>query len=69
MEEERPAQAILERWREIERRLAVLAPDTLGAHLLRAEAAELRARYQAIFGDATADTEPEAPGTAPTGTG
>jgi DNA-binding HxlR family transcriptional regulator len=51
VEDQRSAQAILDRWRELERQLAGIAPDTLAAQLVRIEADQLRAEYQVLVGE------------------
>jgi hypothetical protein len=57
----RQAEVILANWREAERQLADLRPDSATADLLRAESARLRDEYQALIEAARSADSPEPP--------
>jgi hypothetical protein len=57
VEEQRPAQAILERWRDLERQLAALEPTSIAAELVRTEIRQRRNEYQRLVAEAIADMD------------
>jgi hypothetical protein len=68
---QRQAIAVLAMWREIERELAAIEPDSPDFARLTAEAALLRDEYQRLVREAQANDRPvppEWPGTAEAGT-
>ena len=55
------AELVLAAWREVERQLDTTPEASSDAELLRAEAARLRDRYQALVGAARSSQTPEPP--------
>ena len=58
---QRLAQAVLARWREIERQIAELPVDSPEADELKLESYRLREEYQALIEQAVAEHRPEPP--------
>jgi uncharacterized coiled-coil DUF342 family protein len=58
---QRLAQAVLEEWREVERRIAELPSESTEADELKLESYRLRNKYQELIDQAVAHHRPEPP--------
>lgn len=58
---QRAAEVVLARWREVERQLGEVQPDSPEFGVLQAEAARLRNEYQAFIRAARDNDRPEPP--------